>query len=505
MTLAKLKKILKTQVTEDLERDHSIEDATIVVENSFCHLVGFSDKAKALVKEALTYDNQEAILELQQIKFQLGMAFRYKNFKKIAWLKSRTKDLEANLKICWLKGTKFPTGHLLLVKDALPEDSYDIKDLRENNARKVVYKWQGTPLTPRYFQEEMVDIGEEYHRGVFESAVGSGKTFVTQMLVHRMQVPTLIILPSKDLSIQTYDSFCDAFGKDVVELVTTVKKAETKKPIKICTIHTLVSFLKKKQLKPLLADLGMICIDEVHHAGAKSYTDLLPHFNHIYYRFGFSGTFMRNDSRTLDMWGFVSTVLYRYSASQATKEGFLTPLKVHVHEIEGIRCSSYQTEYAKNYCQNRELLIGLSRIFDTVAPNEQVLILVGRKETSGEIIHQYLNSLGISNKYVSGDSDRDDVRVALKEFNAKKIQVLIGSSIIGEGIDIKSTDHLFMCQGGKSEIAVTQAIGRAVRLFPGKKVAHVHDFKFSYTKYLEKHLSRRLDIYKKNFDGEVVC
>jgi superfamily II DNA or RNA helicase len=206
------------------------------------------------------------------------------------------------------------------------------------------------------------------------------------------------------------------------------------------------------------------------------------------------------------MWGFLSTVLYRYSATQATKEGFLTPLKVHVHEIEGIRGSTYPTEYTKNYCQNEALLDSvLSIIKREISKDEQLLILVGRKEKSGNIIHEFLKELGIHSEYVSGDSKRESVRSALQNFNSKKTRILIGSSIIGEGIDVRSTDHLIMAQGGKSEIAVTQAIGRAVRLYPGKKIAHIHDFKFSYTKYLEKHLNKRLDIYKKNFGGEVEC
>ena len=105
--------------------------------------------------------------------------------------------------------------------------------------------------------------------------------------------------------------------------------------------------------------------------------------------------------------------------------------------------------------------------------------------------------------YVSGDDDKKHVTKALKDFNSKKTKILIGSSIIGEGIDIRSTEHLIMAQGGKSEIAVTQALGRLVRLFEGKKMGILHDFWFEDTKYMEKHLIERLDVYKKNFGAEV--
>lgn len=479
----------------------------ISIGNSFCELEGFSLGARDVVRDCLTYDNQEVIYEIQQLKVQLGLAFRYKKYQKVRWFKSRIQELERNIEICWLKGSKFPTGHLELVKNALVEAgiNFELKDQRKNNAPFVEYAWMREPLPPRYFQEEMLNLGLEKHRGVFESAVGSGKTYVMQLLTYHLQVPTLIILPSKDLSIQTFDSFNNAFGADDVALIDSAKKAKAKEAIKIVTVHTLMSMEKAGTLAAFLGDIGLVCIDEVHHAGAHSYTNLLPYFDHIYYRFGFSGTFMRNDSKTLDMWGFLSTVLYRYSAGQATREGFLTPLKVLVHEIPGIKSPTYQREYSVNYCENEDLLLAIKDILDEINETEQVLILIGRKEKSGEIIHKYLDELGISNRYVSGDSKRDDVRNALQEFNSKGFRVLVGSTIIGEGIDVRSTDHLIMAQGGKSEIAITQAVGRAVRLFPGKKIAYLHDFRFLGTKYLEKHLQKRLDIYEKNFDGEVQC
>lgn len=865
MSLSRLKNIIKSKNTDTYKQGLTGKDATLLVENSFTQLIGMSDEVLELIKKTLTYENQEVVYELKQMQIQLGMAYRYKAFKRVAWLKNTVEDLKSKLQICWLKGNKFPTGHLNLVTAALDAGGikYRIEDARVNNAPTVHYKWHTTPMEPRYIQTDMVALGVKHHRGVFEAAVGchgkgqgilmfdgsikavenivigdqlmgpdsqvrtvtelysgrdelfevvpvkgepfivnknhvlalertslrkhkeqkrkfkdkrtninrtsntrinmtvgdflkqnsyfrknhklfrtgvtfsnnyqlkipayilglwlgdghsncfalttmdeelkttwsnyvksfpdytlkrvsagkaytyfmrkedksegskpryiinkllkdynliknkhipheyktasekdrlellagiidtdgyygacfsivqknktlandiiylarslgfaayaktvnktcvnngvvgeyvaisisgdleriptkikrkqatkreqkksvlrtgfklksinasgeyfgfsvdkdnlyllddftvthnSGKTYTCQLLIHALKVPALILIPAKDLAFDTYQSFVQAFGEDNVELVDSVKKVKTKKPIKICTIHSLTSFEKKDLLEDLLKNIGMLCIDEVHHAGAKTYTELLPYFNHIYYRFGFSGTFLRNDSKTLDMWGFLSTVLYRYSAVQATQEGFLTPFKILVHDIDGIKGSTYHNEYNKNYCNNEDLLETVKTILtDYVTEAEQVLILVGRKEKSGAVIHQYLNDLGVSNEYVSGDSKKDAVKTALNNFNNKITKVLIGSSVLGEGIDIRSTNHLIMLQGGKSEIAVTQAVGRLVRLYPGKDMGYLHDIRFNYTKYLIKHIDKRLEIYQKNFGGEVVC
>jgi len=114
-----------------------------------------------------------------------------------------------------------------------------------------------------------------------------------------------------------------------------------------------------------------------------------------------------------------------------------------------------------------------------------------------------LKLCGIKSVFISGDNTKEDITRGIDSFNNKKINILIGSSVIGEGIDVRSTTHLIMAQGGKSEIVMTQALGRAVRLYEGKTVAVVHDFEFVDTKYMKKHLDQRLDVYRRNFDCEI--
>lgn len=217
-----------------------------------------------------------------------------------------------------------------------------------------------------------------------------------------------------------------------------------------------------------------------------------------------TGTFLRNDSKTLDMYGVLSDVLYKYTASKAIKEGFLTPLEVKIYDIRGKKGSNFQTEYKRNYCGNHELLAKIADIVAAASDEaKQVLILVKQKDAAGKIIHGYLEEHGIESEYISGDDKKEKIKKVLKDFNEKTVKVLVGSTILGEGIDIRSTDHLIMAQGGKSEIAITQATGRAVRLFPGKEVATLHDFNFEGTKYMQKHLLERIKIYEKNFGADI--
>jgi hypothetical protein len=69
-----------------------------------------------------------------------------------------------------------------------------------------------------------------------------------------------------------------------------------------------------------------------------------------------------------------------------------------------------------------------------------------------------------------------DPKQLVSDFNSGKIPILIGTSCISTGTDIKAVRILIFLQGGKSEIAVKQAIGRGTRLYPGKPQCNIVDY-----------------------------
>ena len=273
---------------------------TIFLGNSFSKVSGISEEVYKTLEKALTYTDEDVYHEIQQTKKLLGISARKKQFKRVGYLKKRLRELEESLEVCWLDRGKFPTGHLKIVKEVLEKEkiAFNIEDLRIKPKSLLELPWKEKDREPRYYQKDMVEASKSAHRGVFESAVGTGKTFIMMLLIRLFRVPTLVIVPSRPLLEQTYEEFSKNFGKKWVSVVSSSTKKENRKPIQICTIQTLSSLLKKNSIKNIIEDTHLLCIDEVHHSGSQSYTNLLPHFDHIYYRFGFSGTFLRNDSKT---------------------------------------------------------------------------------------------------------------------------------------------------------------------------------------------------------------
>lgn len=499
------------------------------IQNSFCSLKNVDVVTRDLIARVLTYKNDieaekgQIFNQIRRTKYNIeklksenerDSSFIQINKPKLDKLYkskhaslAKLKALEANEWVCWLKNDTFPTGHLNIVKTVLQQANvqYNIDDQRDLPGKDGIFTWKNQPFTPRYYQKNMIELGVKAGRGVFESAVGTGKSLIMANIIKQQSVNCLVIVPSVGLSGQLYEDFSVWFGHNRVQIVDTdkVRSGRQLKPIRIITVQSLASLQKSGEIHQLVADINAIHVDEIHHAGASSYTDLLPSLDHVYYRFGYTGTFLRNDSKSLDMWGFLSNVLYRYSAKQAIQDGFLTPLTVLVHNVKGKRSMNYQKEYNNCYCGNNELLNRVHTIHASAQPHEQVLTLVSRKDKGGKVIHDYLNNVGIPSTYISGDNKRDEITETISNFNDKKIKNLIGSSVIGEGIDVRAAHHMLMCQGGKSEIVITQATGRLVRLDKGKEMAYLHDFDFKNTRYQQKHLKQRLDIYVRNFGAEI--
>lgn len=474
------------------------------VNNSFC---SFSEdlppEVSQAVEEVLTYQNDIGA-EKNMIFGKLQYAKRTNNKKLHAAMMAKLKQLEADEWVCWFKNNQFPTGHFNIVKDLLDGlgASYSISDSRTIPKSYLILPWANKPYPPRYYQKEMIDLGLSEGRGVFESAVGSGKSLVMTYLIKQLAVNSLVIVPSRGLLEQLYREFVTWFGTKNVQIVDSQKVRRNDKfaPIRVITIQSLAALQNTGDLKTLIQDVDALFLDEFHHAGAASYTNLLTEIDHIYYRFGFTGTFLRNDSKILDMWGFLSNKLYTYPAWKAIQEGYLTPLTVISHEIMGSKSPSYQKEYDKNYCGNPELISKVYELCSIYGQDQQILILVNKKDKAGKIFHEVLSAHGIESRYISGDDSKEVINNTISDFNDKKFNILIGSSVVGEGIDVRSTDHLLMCQGGKSEVVIVQAVGRVVRLYENKHSAIVHDFNFLNTKYMRKHYEQRLNIYERNFE-----
>jgi superfamily II DNA or RNA helicase len=401
------------------------------------------------------------------------------------------RDLEAKRRVLLYKDHKFPSGLLPRLLDFLYDQNIDVKVVD----KRIKPKLNQVKLIPqksfpalRYYQKESVKAAVSEGRGVVVLPTGAGKSLVMVKCIWELGVPTLIVTPSKAITDMMVETMIEYFGKGKVEKLTT-KTVKAKKPIGICNIQALVK-LKPKALE----SYHLVVVDEYHHTSSKSFLDVNEQlFNPIYFRIGLTATHYRNDGSDIALEAILSETLVEMSSKKAIDEGYLVkpyfkivPLKIHLEEKNK---NNYQKAYREGIVENEsrnEVIAELA----LEHPKDSVIILVQQVE-HGDILKTMITGA----VFIHGQEKNNIRQKALEDFRKGKIKCLIGTSVIGEGVDLPIANVLIMAGGGKARSQVVQNIGRVLRLFEGKDKALIYDFTDEDGSFLQEHSNLRRAIY----------
>lgn len=229
----------------------------------------------------------------------------------------------------------------------------------------------------------------------------------------------------------------------------------------------------------------------VSNSAAITYRDVnLSQLKDVYFRIGVTATPFRNDGADLALESVLSDIVYEYTVPTAIKEGFLVQPEFRLIDNKINKNNpNYQTQYREGIVENDDR----NKIIAAVAKehrNDSTIILVQ------QIPHgNTLKSLIPGAEFINGE-EKDSVRIRLMEdFRKGKLKTLIGTSVIGEGVDLPIGKVLIMAGGGKAESQIIQNVGRVLRIFPGKTEAIVYDFDDLGASHLEEHAKARQAIY----------
>lgn len=389
------------------------------------------------------------------------------------------------------KYSSFPTGLLSLLLSFLDREKilYKIKDLRQIPNTKRVYRKINKPPTLRYYQQEIVDECIKNHRGIIEAATGSGKTNCILELVYQLKNNILIVVPSSTILVQFYNILIKTFGKKHIGLITGNKK-QLNSSITIATYQSLSNIDKK-----FFDKIDTLIIDEAHHSACESLIELNKKcFNNIYHRYYFTGTAYRNDGKDMDLQSVVSDqFLYKYPVQQGIDDNYLVPIKFIVykysHQFSGGNWRKELTDCIVNNLEYNKMIIDKAKRLNE--KNIGTIIFVDQIN-HGKFLEKNIPGA----VFVNGTEERAINMESIDDFNKGKFNILIGTSVIGEGVDTVRARCGIMAGGGKAESTIVQRIGRLLRPFPNKNHSMMIDFTHNNTKYLQEHFIERHNIYK---------
>ncbi len=396
------------------------------------------------------------------------------------------------------KTGRFPTGLLYIVQHFLQKHNYkaEITDYRKkpNSPHLYINFLIKGVLPPAYPEQlEAAQAVVKHHRGIVVATTGVGKTRCAIEIILALKVKTLIVVPSLGLKEQLTEALRQIFGESAVG------------PLKRGKAESFITIENVDALDPKSKPKGVQCviIDEFHHAASKTYRELNKKaWTDIYYRIGLTATPHRSDEdERLLLESVLSRVIYRVPYQTAVEKGYIVPMESYFYEIGASKAAAVGGNYHKAYSDHvinskelTELIVDLAE--NLLLADKSTLILV-KQVSHGKKIQDALAKRGHFVEFAEGVNKENSELVS--SFNKLETRLLIGTSVLGEGIDTKPCEYVIDAAGGKSKNAFMQKLGRAFRVFPGKESCKIIMFRICGHKWFKSHFSECLKILKEEY------
>jgi superfamily II DNA or RNA helicase len=402
----------------------------------------------------------------------------------------------------------------------IPEE-LERKESVSNDYGFELAKMLGMKLEPRQYQNDYVVESLKHNRLLIQSPTASGKSFTMFMMQqhynHVYGHRTLIIVPVISLVDQMIGDFVSyGLPRDEIYGIQAGVDKDTKASVVVSTWQSLM-----KVDSEWLSQFKVVLGDECHLFTAKSLIDIMEKMQHTPYRFGFTGTVVKDSKcHVLVLQGLFGSLRKFVSTKELIDSGTLADLKIKAIVLKHSKES--RVEYAniiksikdpddkKNfYVHERNFLTNDNKrnlfIRNLVwsLKNQNNLILFDLVEKHGKILEPMLRKEGRILHFVHGEiskEEREKIRVAIAEDKEHRHDVLASFGTFSTGINIPKISNAILASGSKSEVRILQSIGRALRKGEGAEEATIYDIaddlKIGKIKnYTLEHLKKRIEIY----------
>ncbi|NEP31737.1 DEAD/DEAH box helicase [Moorena sp. SIO3B2] len=322
-------------------------------------------------------------------------------------------------------------------------------------------------LTEAIFKEWAADN----RRVLAQLPTGSGKTVCFSVIARKFLeqgLGVLVIAHRKELILQA--------GKKI-ESVTGVpigyiKAGMLSEPELDVQVASIQSLTRRKHYP----DVGLVIIDEAHHAVSQSYTKVMEKYPEAYI-LGVTATPCRTDGQGFK-WLFDSLVT-GVSPRRLIDDGFLSPFKLYASK-KAINTKGVKTTSGGDYSQDQLEQLAMQMISDVVpswqkhANGLKTIIFAVGVEHSQAITAEFMKA-GIKAEHLDGKTSDAQREAALKRFELGETTVLSNCGLFSEGFDLPSIEAVQICRPTRSLIMHLQMLGRALRPAPGKNHAVIID------------------------------
>ena len=240
-------------------------------------------------------------------------------------------------------------------------------------------------------------------------------------------------------------------------------------------------------------------VSNCHHLAASSLQQIYDACPNAYYRFGCSATPFHDTDEDVLIEAVTGRLLKKFSASYLIANKWISQPTIHLIPFKQERLpagTTYAKAYEERVIKNNERNSLIKDIAETEADKGNSVLISVRQINHGKILYdllkgKYKNKVVFLNSKVASEK----VTETLQKLFKKEILIVIGTSMLNEGINVPSLDTLIFASCPKSPIITMQLVGRVLRRTETKNTVNVYDIQDYGCKYLTSAGKERVNIY----------
>ncbi len=351
-------------------------------------------------------------------------------------------------------------------------------------------------LAPRDYQAEGVEAVERaLARGVRRPAVvwatGLGKTVAFAHLAQRWlaarhgagRAPgldrVLVLAHRQELTSQAMSRIKSVAPGLRVGLVQGTRN-ETQSDVAVGSVLTLAGERRRKMLR----NVGLIIVDECHHATTQSYQAILREYGALgptagaaapdggAAAVGFTATMTRGDSAALgSIW---QDVVHTKDYAFGVANGWLVRPRCVYVKVDDLDLSAVKRTRGDYQAADLGEAIEASMAPEAIvkamrehAPDRPTILFAPLVSTA-ELIRDELIANGFTAAVVSAKTPDDERRRILADYAERRVQVLCNAMVFTEGTDLPLTSCIVVARPTRNKGLFIQMVGRGGRPAPGK-------------------------------------
>lgn len=359
----------------------------------------------------------------------------------------------------------FPTGFVPMVEKAARAEG-----LTCTRMDKRVAPCAADPAADltwlRDYQREAVDALVLRTRGILWLPTGAGKTEIAVALTRVFPVRWLFVVHRAGLAGQAADRYeLRSPGLRAGRVGEGRWDVHPDDALVCATFQTLARGLETndQRVLDLLASAKGIVIDECHTLPAGSFLRVAMNAHNAHWRVGLSGTpLARGDRRSTLAIAATGPVIYRLRTERLVDAGVLAKPTIKMVEVTQ-RSEKPTWQGAYRECVVRSVPRNRAVVACAKAAEKPCLVFV-KEIAHGRLVTKALEREGMRAEFVWGDAFADRRKRLVHDLESGRLDVLVCSVVLQEGVDIPALRSVVVASGGQSIIATLQRIGRGMRV-----------------------------------------